>query len=176
MGTFDAVVVATPAPQAVHLLEAVPRLRAAVAAVRMQPCWAVLIGFDAAVRVALDGAFVADSPLTWVARNNSKPGRPTRECWVLHATPEWSSAALEIESEEARTQLVRAFAEAIDRELPSIRFAAAHRWRYASTDRPLGRPYLWDPSARIGVCGDWGDGGRVERAVLSGDALAREAR
>ncbi len=175
-GRFDAVVVATPAPQALPLVEAVPRLHEAVAAVRMQPCWAALVGFDAPLDLPLDGAFVSDSPLAWVARNNSKPGRPEHECWVLHATPEWSSAVLEIEPDEALGRLLCALAEAAGGALPPTRYAAAHRWRFASTDQPLGRACLWDASARIGVCGDWGDGGRVERAVLSGEALAREAR
>ena len=172
---FDAVVLATPAPQALPLLEGAPRLAAEVAAVRMQPCWAALVAFEAPVPVALDGAFVSSSPLAWVARNGSKPGRPARECWVLHAAPEWSAAQLEIEARDACDRLVRAFGEAVDRELPAIAQAAAHRWRFASTDRPLGRPFLWDADARIGVCGDWGEGGRVESAVLSGDGLAREA-
>ena len=80
-------------------------LRAAVAAVRMQPAWAVLVGFETAVDVAFDGAFVVDSPLAWVARNNSKPGRPPPECWVLHATPEWSRPALEIDLPTAENKL-----------------------------------------------------------------------
>lgn len=175
LGCFDAVVIATPAPQAVALLEDVPALHAAVAAVAMQPCWAALVGFDAPVDLSLDGAFVSDSPLAWVARNNSKPGRPASECWVLHATPAWSRTALESEPEHALSELLRAFAAAIDAALPAVRYATAHRWRFASTDEPLGEPYRWEASVKIGVCGDWGDGGRVERAVLSGHALARDA-
>jgi predicted NAD/FAD-dependent oxidoreductase len=175
VGPFDAVVVATPAPQAAPLVEAAPRLHDAVAAVRMQPCWAALVAFAAPLDVELDGAFVEDSPLAWVARNNSKPDRPAAECWVLHANPAWSEAQLEMEPEAVGTRLVDALAEALDRELPAPAWLRAHRWRYASTDRPLGQPYLWDPTACIGVCGDWGDGGRVERAVLSGDALSRAA-
>ena len=175
VGDYPAVVVATPAPQAVPLLAAVPRLEAAVGAVRMEPCWAAMLRFEAAVPVDVDGAFIEDSPLAWVARNNSKPGRPGSECWVLHATPEWSRALLEIEPEDACERLTRAFEQACNLRLPPIVHAAAHRWRFASTGQPLGHAFLWDADARLGVCGDWGDGGRVESAVLSGDALAREA-
>jgi predicted NAD/FAD-dependent oxidoreductase len=175
VGPFEAVVVATPAPQAMPLVEAAPSLHRAVAAVRMQPCWAALVAFATPLGAALDGAFVEASPLAWVARNNSKPERPAAECWVLHATPAWSEAHLEHEPEPVGARLVDAFAEALDRKLPAQAWLRAHRWRYASTERPLGRPFLWDANARVGVCGDWGDGGRVERAVLSGDALARAA-
>jgi predicted NAD/FAD-dependent oxidoreductase len=174
-GPFDAVVVATPAPQALSLVEAAPPLHRAVAAVRMQPCWAALVAFASPLGAALDGAFVEQSPLAWVARNSSKPDRPAAECWVLHATPAWSEANLEDEPGPIGGRLLDAFAEALDRKPPAPAWLRAHRWRYASTDRPLGRPFLWDAAARIGVCGDWGDGGRVERAVLSGDSLARAA-
>ena len=40
-------------------------------------------------------------------------------------------------------------------------------------ETPLGQEYLWDRSARIGVCGDWCLGARVEAAYDSGVALAR---
>ncbi len=174
-GPFDAVVVATPAPQAVPLLEAAPRLHRAVSAVRMQPCWAALVAFASPLGAALDGAFVEQSPLAWAARNGSKPDRPAADCWVLHATPAWSEANLEDEPEPIGARLLDAFAEALDRKLPAPEWLRTHRWRYASTNQPLGQPYLWDTTARMGVCGDWGDGGRVERAVLSGDALAHAA-
>jgi predicted NAD/FAD-dependent oxidoreductase len=42
-----------------------------------------------------------------------------------------------------------------------------------SVETPLGQEYLWDRSARIGVCGDWCLGARVEAAYDSGVALAR---
>jgi hypothetical protein len=69
--------------------------------------------------------------------------------------------------------LLEAFAVAIGCDLPPTIFRASHRWRFARTDRPLGVPFLWDPDARLGVCGDWTFGGRVESAFLSGDQVAR---
>jgi renalase len=49
----------------------------------------------------------------------------------------------------------------------------AHRWRYALVETPLGQACLWDDAARLGVCGDWCLGGRIEAAHDSGTALAR---
>ena len=44
--------------------------------------------------------------------------------------------------------------------------------RQPRTLKPLGQTHLWDARARIGACGDWCTGHRVEEAFLSGLALA----
>ena len=172
-GVFDAVVAATPAPQAVPLLASAPRLAKAAAAVRMEPCLAVLASFAEPLGVDFGGAFVAESPLAWVARNTSKPGRPDGECWVLHASHEWSRAHLESPGEEVGLSLVRALAHALGRSLPEPASLQSHRWRFARTAKPLAAALSWDAELGLGVCGDWTAGERVEDAFLSGEALAQ---
>lgn len=172
-GRFDAVVVATPAPQAVPLLATAPRLAELVGGVEMQPCHAVMVIFPETIEVEFGGAFVSDSPLAWVARNGSKPERASSECWVLHATPQWSAGHLEETPDAVATTLLRAFAEVLGRELPIASSCTGHRWLFARTARPLGTPFLWDADSRLGVCGDWTQGARVEDAFTSGELLAR---
>ena len=52
-------------------------------------------------------------------------------------------------------------------------FDSIHRWLYAKSKRPLDAGHLFDTDDRIGVCGDWCRGDRVEDAFLSGLALAK---
>jgi predicted NAD/FAD-dependent oxidoreductase len=170
---FDAVVIATPAPQAAPLLAADPQLARRVAEIEMQPCHAVMVAFAQRVDADFGGAFVAGSPLAWVARNASKPCRAAEECWVLHATPEWSAARLHSSPTAIAAALVDAFSDALGRALPRAAFSAAHRWRYARTTQPLGQPFLRNPDLGLAVCGDWTLGDRVEHAFQSGDRLAR---
>jgi predicted NAD/FAD-dependent oxidoreductase len=172
-GRFDAVVVATPAPQAVPLLAPAPRLAQLVGGVEMQPCHAVMVAFPESIGVEFGGAFVSDSPLAWAARNASKPERVSGECWVLHASPEWSALHLEEPADAVASSLLRAFAEALQCELPMASSHAVHRWLFARTTGPLGTPFLWDADSQIGVCGDWTLGARVEDAFTSGKLLAR---
>ena len=47
-----------------------------------------------------------------------------------------------------------------------------HRWRFAQTQQPLGRPFIFDETLGIGLCGDWCLGHRVEDAFVSGLELA----
>ncbi|MFY0575826.1 NAD(P)/FAD-dependent oxidoreductase [Cystobacter fuscus] len=172
LGTFHAVVAAVPAPQAVPLLAGSPELSARVAGVRMEPCWSVMASFDAPVRLAVDGAFIHGSPLSWAARDNSKPGRPAGERWVLHATPDFSREHLEDTPEAVAPLLVEAFSRAAGVDVRPVK-AVAHRWRHAQAEPPLTEGALFDEKRGLGACGDWCAGSRVEGAYLSGMALSR---
>ena len=55
-----------------------------------------------------------------------------------------------------------------------IGYAAAHRWRYASGSVQLPQACAWRAELRIGLCGDWLNGGDVQGAWLSGRALAAQ--
>jgi len=76
-GPFSHVIIATPAPQATALLAAAPKLASAAAGVKMDPTWAIALAFDKPLETPMEGCFVQDSALDWLARNRSKPGRDT---------------------------------------------------------------------------------------------------
>lgn len=170
-GRFDAVVLALPAPQAARLLAApAPSLAELAQGARMRGCWALMLRYAAPIDLPFDAAFVNRGPLRWVARDSSKPGRPAGETWLLHATPEWSEAHLEDAPEAVAPVLLEAFAGL---GAPHPAAWTAHRWRYADTASPLQSGCCWDAGRRIGLCGDWLHGGRVEGAWLSGLQLAQ---
>lgn len=170
-GPFEAVALANPAPQARRLLQPVSaRLAEAAGSVVMQPCWAAMLRYDAPLPLPFDGAFVNEGPLRWVARNTAKPGRTGHEAWVLHASPEWSLAHLEETAEAAGAALVEAF-RALGAPAPAA--GSGHRWRYSLAEQPLEVDCLWEAESKLGACGDWVLGGRVEGAWLSGRHLAR---
>jgi predicted NAD/FAD-dependent oxidoreductase len=178
---FDAVVLAIPHPQADEVLRAsqlAPALQKKLASVQVAPCWTLLIAFPQAMQPGLEtfgprwhAASSDHHRIRWVAREPSKPGRSPIERWTIQACPQWSAEHLEDDAERVKAKLLKGFAEITGiRATPA--FAAAHRWRYAQTTRPLGQAYLLDAQAGIGLCGDWCLGNRVESAFLSGLELA----
>ena len=169
---FDAVLLALPAPQADVLLRpTAPDLAALAAAVRMRGCWTLMLRFDAPVELAFDAAFVNAGPLRWIARNSSKPGRSGAETWLLHAQAEWSEAQLEQEPHTVAAQMLQAFAE-LGGPVPQA--WTAHRWRYADSAPASQQGCAWRADQRLGLCGDWLHGGKVEGAWLSGRRLAQQ--
>jgi predicted NAD/FAD-dependent oxidoreductase len=172
VGCFDTVIVALPAAQAADLLTGLPEFAAQARACRFSPCWSVMAAFDRCPEVPFDAAFVHEGPLSWIARNSSKPGRPQAECWVLHASPEWSAAHIEDAPEAVCRDVLAALQQIAGFAGARPIHTAAHRWRYALPAEPLSVGCLWDEEAQVAVCGDWCQGPRIEGAFLSGVAAA----
>jgi renalase len=169
----DLAVVAIPAPQAVSLLVVAPQLAARAAETAIEPCWAVLAGFSKPIDVPFDGAFLDEGPLAWICRDRSKPGRGFLETWVLHASAKWSRDHLEGDQSVVCEELLAACRAAIGVEVTHPAYLAAHRWRYARVETPIGETCLFDPDLGIGACGDWCLGSKIEAAFLSGRAMAQ---
>ncbi|MFZ5445195.1 MAG: FAD-dependent oxidoreductase [Myxococcota bacterium] len=176
LGEYEVAVVATPAPQAAQLVDPssyalASRLRDEVV---MAPCWTVLAHFGESTGVEWDGAVSRVGPLSWLARNSTKPERPrvAGESFVLHASAEWSRAHLELEPDAVMPMLLDAFFATTGVRRLEPTFVKAHRWRFALTEKPLGEPCVWDEGLQLAVCGDWCLGSTVEAAFLSGSAAA----
>jgi len=177
LGRFDAVVLALPAPQVVELLPQGDPIAEQAGAAAMAPTLTVMAAFDQPIGAEFDAAFINDSPLAFVMREQSKPGRgggpAAGEAWVLHAGHEWSTARLELEPRTHVGPALAAFSEVVGGgELPSPVFATAHRWRYAAVAKPVGAACLFDGARGIAAAGDWCLGNRVECAFDSGGAAA----
>jgi len=170
---FDAVMLAAPAPQAAAIARlSAPALATAAGNVTFSACLALMVAFESQLSTGFDGAFVDDSPLSWIAREGSKPGRSGDGSWVLHGAPEWSDVNFAADDESIMRSLLAAFTSAIGVAMPEPLYARVHRWRYALPTAPLPDRCLFDPTTGIGACGDWCGGPRVEGAFLSGVALA----
>ncbi|AKT40746.1 NAD(P)/FAD-dependent oxidoreductase [Chondromyces crocatus] len=171
---FDAVMLAIPPAQAAPLLLAAGHPFAEpVGAVTLLPCWTLMVAFAKSVDAPDVQRFEA-GPLAWIARENSRPGADTPpDRWVVHASPAWSQRMVERDPAEVQSMLLGAFVAATGVSEAPLH-VATHRWMHARTEQPLGEAALWDPARRIGVCGDYCLGARVEAAWLSGRALAAQ--
>ncbi len=151
-------------------------------AVSVSPCWTLMLAFPNALPLKPNEPVRPLGPqwsaarsthhrIAWLAREGSKPARGGIERWTVQASAAWSAEHLEDDAERVKAKLLKAFAEITNiRATPA--HAQVHRWRYAKTDKPLGVSHLWDAQLRLGVCGDWCLGHRVEDAFVSGLELA----
>jgi renalase len=180
-GGFDRVVLALPHLQTHDLLMASghsPELRHQLDNVTVAPCWTLMVAYPNAMQPNLphigpqwNAARSTHHRISWLARENSKPGRERIERWTVQASPAWSTKHLEDDAERVKGKLLKGFAEITGiRATPA--HAVVHRWRFAQTQQPLGRPFIYDQELGIGLCGDWCLGHRVEDAFVSGLELA----
>jgi renalase len=172
---FDLMVSAMPAEQSAVLLQTIaPDFSVRASNAISEPCWTLMIAFSNAVAVDQD-CWRGTSTIGWAARNSSKPGRTGPESWVVQATAAWSRAHLESNPEWVGHALKAALVELLGIALPATVIESVHRWRFAKSGAD-GSASLFDSNRRLGVCGDWLIGPRVESAWLSGASLAQQIR
>lgn len=171
-GPYDAAILALPAEQAAAFLGTYDLSMAACAiTARSRPCWTAMIAF--AERLPFESDVLDPSgPVGWAARNSAKPCRPVAEAWVVQASPEWSIQHLEDDAASVAGHLAGWLAQQGDgAPLPAPIHLSAHRWRYAVAPHST-KGALWNADLRLGACGDWLLGPRIELAWLSGTRLA----
>jgi predicted NAD/FAD-dependent oxidoreductase len=166
------VLVTAPPSQSAELLRDCSDLAPCIAEVPMNPCWALMLGFERSLDSDFDAAFDNEGPLSWLSRNSSKPGR-TGEAWLLHASADWSRSHLEEQPELVAERLLQAFRARVPaaRQCEPV-LVRAHRWRYALAPEPLEQACLSSEPERLVVAGDWCAGNRIEGAWQSGRAAA----
>ena len=170
---FDVVISTVPVEQVRSLFEEQTDFLKQCSGISLQPCWAGLIGLDEKVECGFDTWRHVNADIGWIARNSSKPGRDgSKDCWVVHASPQWSLDNLEREKEDVAGDLLAMFESVIGAPMLKVGYVNAHRWRYAQTPEPLGKPYLVNENHSVFVGGDWCLGARVEAAFDSGTAIA----
>lgn len=170
---FDWLVLALPAPQALALTQQIDlKIKGLASNANMQGCWTVLVRPDQNLNTDFDAAFVNNEIISWISRNNSKPNRIGREVWTIHANPQWSQESIELDK-EAAAELILDCAKKLGLDFSNCEISI-HRWRYASGHvNPAPGPIM-NQDLKLGFCGDWLHGGRVEGAWLSGYELASQ--
>ena len=171
LGTFDWVISTAPAAQTGELF-ASTSLAAPVGKIRMEACFALLLGFNDAPELDWQAALVREADISWISVNSSKPGRPAEPTLVVHSTNAWANEHLDDQLEAVQQHLTAELLAVSGIDANTATFAALHRWRYANVDRQTGDPYALDAERRLAACGDWFVRGRVEGAFTSAAALA----
>jgi len=170
LGSWSMVVVAIPAPQAQVLLGDQSSLAEPISSVRMEPCWVAAIGCKDELTGVADVAVYQHPVVRRIVSNSDKPGRKNEHVYVLQANKNWSQEHLEQSGDWVGEKLQQTFAQLVS--APDCELLFVHRWRYAFAENTLDQPCLWDGDLRVGVCGDWCLGRRVEDAWQSGAEMA----
>ncbi|MEM1086184.1 MAG: FAD-dependent oxidoreductase [Pseudomonadota bacterium] len=172
LGNFDHVVIAVPAEQVADILDGLaPEISKAAQITESDPCWTVMASFPDRLNVDWDGAVIEDGPISWAARNSSKPGRGEIETWVLQASAKWSAEHLEDEKESVSKKILDAFK--VFCGVGKLDLCMAHRWRYSQIKPRQTPSFYFDRDLSISACGDWCSGPKIEDAWSSGKELAK---
>ena len=162
-----------PVPQVSGLLGADHPLVAALDAVRIAPCLTLMAAVTAPAPFITRSD--ADDPLSWIAQDSTKPGRPQEQTlWVAQAGEAFSLAHLEDDPTTLTARMLPLLCDRLGVSLGQVTHATTHRWRYARVTQPLGQPFLRSDDASLYLGGDWCIGPRAEAAWDSGTAIATD--
>lgn len=114
-----------------------------------------------------------DDPIAWLAREDLKPGRVAPPRLTIQASAAWSIKHLERPADEVAARLISIAAEVLG--LPADAqpiYAAAHRWRYAFVEQPIGVA-AFELAPGLYYASDACLGSAVAQAVSAGEAAAK---
>ena len=171
---YDAVVVTTPAIQAVPLLAKSPGLSAIAKKTRATSNWVTVFSLKEKSNIDPDIISGEHPVLARAIRDSRKPGRNSwshKEVWVLEANSEWSERYINSRPSTIARALIKTF-ESLVKQPINICSSRTHRWLYARHLPTTTANYLWDADLKIGVCADWLNNAGNEGAWLSANALA----
>ncbi len=171
----NAVLLATPVPQALELLAAGAwdvdaADRAALEAVRYECCIAVMAVLRGVSRIPAPGFLVPDRcPVSWIADNQQK-GISSVPCITVHATPEFSRDCWAEDRREIGRALLDHCAPWIGSECDEFQ---AHGWLYSKpTHFGDGAFRVLHTAPPLLIAGDAFGGPHVEGAAFSGRSAA----
>ncbi len=169
--TASHVVVTVPAPQLEPILGETHAIVQQATSAVMRPCLTLMAAFDRDTPAPFVTRRDANAVLTWIAQNNTKPGRSTAfQTWVAQAHPDWSETHIDADRSEIKTRMVDLLCSALSVAPSKLRHAGLQGWRYGLVETHLGQPFLSDGTLWAG--GDWCCGPKVQDAWRSGTDIA----
>jgi renalase len=172
---FDYVLLTAPPPQTYALLPDTSSIKKIVSEAEMSPCFSFMIAYTSFVQLPWTYLSPTHPVFQWVSHQSTLPERHfDNSVFVAHTTPTWSKKNLETPVQELEAPLLDEFEVLTGIGKQNIESLSVHRWRYALTEKPVGKSYLIDEKSKLGICGDWLLGNTFLDAHTSALALANE--
>lgn len=164
--SYDHVICAVPAHQAIPMLEAFPQLRNRLAAVRYRPVWAFLMRWEGGP--SADIIKFDDNLLDMAVRQTTAdPG-----LWLVHSSYGFARLLANASGIQAGTLAAVVLMDLLGLSR-AVEVEASHLWLYARPENTVRDHWLSDPESSVSLIGDGVVGAGVERAWESGVQLAQ---
>ncbi len=173
LGYFDYVMSTAPPVQTLHLFSSHVQKSDPLRLVKMQGCYALMLGFNKPWDKAWIAARVSANPLAWISVNSSKPGRDKAvTCLVIHSRNEWAEENIDKDIDEIQKSLLFEFNRVTGIDTKDADYISTHRWRYAIVERTQKSGSYIDWNSNLAATGDWCEASRIEQVWFHANRLA----
>ena len=147
--------------------------------VQMQPNITVMVALKNQKNLPISSIKFNDDILAWAANENSKNRfKSNINLWTLQATLKWSKKTINKykNNKSIMKQMVSRFVSLSGLDKNKIIHTGIHGWKYSYNYKKTPLLSYWSKKYKLGVCGDWFNGPKVENAWLSANDLAKKIR
>ena len=147
--------------------------------VQMQPNITAMLAFKNQKELPISSIKFNDDILTWAANENSKKRfKSNLDLWTLQASLEWSKKTINKYKNDKTiiNKLIARFLLLTGFEKNKIIHKKIHGWKYSYNYEKTPLLSSWNKKNKLGICGDWFNGPKVENAWLSANDLANKIK
>lgn len=179
----DAVIIATPAPQAYGLLQTSTdetnalKIIREIDEVQYAPCYTLMAGYGDRELPDWEGVICNSGALQFISNEASKKSNGQECSLVVQATPEFTKHLNGLKNEDLITkEMLNHLSGIVGGWAASPDWSQTHYWRYSKAMKVLNEPFfeLEMDDAPLALIGDYFDGNTVDSAFRSGYKLAKQ--
>jgi renalase len=175
-GEFDFVISTAPPKQSETILKEFLSNKNIFSDIRMQPCFALMIGFRNKINLDWIFAKTYQSKIKLISVNSSKPKRNNEvTCFVVHSDASWSTANIDRDRADLLHELASEFTKLTAIDYKESDYLSIHLWRYALVSNTIKtQNYLCDFQNNFSAISDWSSSSRIEEVVLAANYLSEK--
>jgi hypothetical protein len=178
----DAVIIATPAPQAYGILQTATdevnalKIIREIDEVHYTPCYTLMAGYGDRELPKWEGVVCKDSPLQFISNEATKRSFEQECSLVAQATPEFTRYLRDKDEDVIKRELLDNLATIVGGWASAPLWTQIQFWRYSRAVKVLDYPFmeLEFEDAPLALIGDYFRGNTVDDAYCSGINLAIE--
>lgn len=178
----DAVIIATPAPQAYGILQTsvdetnALKLIREIDEVHYSPSYSLMAGYGNRETPEWEGIICKKSIINFIANESSKKNNGAECSLVIQASADFTAANRKTDPEMVKRQLLDELRKITNDWAEEPKWTQLHFWKFSRAMHWLSRPYfeLEFEDAPLALIGDYFEGNKVEHAYRSGYLLAQE--
>lgn len=168
---FDWVILATPPTQAIRLLPSELTWLDMLNNLTMLPCVSLMALVKPLGDLPWSGARIKNSPLGWVAFNNTKPLRSSSLALVAQSDYYWTKKNIDKSDVEIEAELIQEIKRVAPFHIEFVNYELK-KWNFAVVEKPLNENFLIAKNRGLAVAGDWCIGGNIESSFKSARSLS----